>query len=46
MESLREQQQQSQNMEIDDQQAFEVSFTKHRYDNDTNDQQGSICVLL
>ena len=30
VESLREQQQQLQNMEVDDQQAFEVSFTKHR----------------
>ena len=30
VESLREQQQQLHNMEIDDQQAFEVSFTKHR----------------
>ncbi|CAF0827130.1 unnamed protein product [Adineta steineri] len=29
LESLREQQQQLQSMEIDDQQAFEVSFTKH-----------------
>ena len=30
VESLREQQQQLQNMEVDDQEAFEVSFTKHR----------------